>query len=178
MHLKRQTEIAFGILAVCARQGNEIVSVQKISQEIGSTKDHTYQVVALLTRNRLLVSERGPGGGLKLARKPETIKLTEVLRLIQPELLGEGEGNPLLPRSETEAFLNRLVSTTSSFFARLIDRFTIADLISPENKTPFSCLDCRLHPSSQQTVAYMTDDDPPRLSSPPNSAIAARRALQ
>ncbi|MBO9653743.1 Rrf2 family transcriptional regulator [Agrobacterium sp. SOY23] len=176
MHLKRQTEIAFGILAVCARQGNEIVSVQKVSEEIGSTKDHTYQVVALLARNGLLQSERGPGGGLKLAREPETVKLTEVLRLIQPELLGEGEGNLSLPQSETEAFLSRIVSTTSSFFARLLDRFTIADLIAPESKVPLSCLDCRLLTSSQQTVVQMTGDDQPRLSSPASPAAAARRA--
>ncbi|WP_137130034.1 Rrf2 family transcriptional regulator [Rhizobium sp. FY34] len=161
MHLKRQTEIAFGILAVCARQGTEIVSVQKVSQEIGSTKDHTYQVVALLTRNRLLVSERGPGGGLKLARKPETVKLTEVLRLMQPELLGEGEGNLSLHQSEAEAFLGRIVSTTSSFFARLLDRFTIADLIAPESNVHVSCLDCGLLASRHQAAMSMTDDDQP-----------------
>ncbi|WP_421404478.1 Rrf2 family transcriptional regulator [Agrobacterium fabrum] len=158
MHLKRQTEIAFGILAVCARQESEIVSVQKVAQEIGATKDHTYQVVALLARNGLLQSERGPGGGLKLAREPQTVKLTEVLRLVQPELLGEGADALLSPQSETEAFLGRIVSTTSSFFARLLDRFTIADLIAPESNLRVSCLDCGLLASSQQATVSLTGD--------------------
>ncbi|CUX58109.1 MULTISPECIES: Rrf2 family transcriptional regulator [Agrobacterium] len=158
MHLKRQTEIAFGILAVCARQESEIVSVQKVAQEIGATKDHTYQVVALLARNGLLQSERGPGGGLKLARDPQTVKLTEVLRLVQPELLGEGADALSSPQSETEAFLGRIVSTTSSFFARLLDRFTIADLIAPESNLRVSCLDCGLLASSQQATVSLAGD--------------------
>ncbi len=163
MHLKRQTEIAFGILAVCARQGNEIVSVRKVSQEIGSTKDHTYQVVALLARNGLLLSERGPGGGLKLAREPEAVKLTEVLRLIQPELLGEGVDNLPSPQSDAEALLGRIVSTTSSFFARLLDRFTVADLIAPDSNLRVSCLDCGLMASRHQATISMADDDQPQL---------------
>lgn len=157
MHLKRQTEIAFGILAVCARQEGEIISVQKVAQEIGATKDHTYQVVALLARNGLLQSERGPGGGLKLARDPRSVKLAEVLRLVQPELLGRAQTYfHRLNRKQKHS--SAASSRRPRLFARLLDRFTVADLIAPESNLRVSCLDCGLLASSQQATVSLTGD--------------------
>jgi Rrf2 family nitric oxide-sensitive transcriptional repressor len=90
------------------------------------------------------------------------VKLTEVLRLIQPELLGEGADNLPSHQSDAEALLGRIVSTTSSFFARLLDRFTVADLIAPDSNLRVSCLDCGLMASRHQATISMTDDDQPQ----------------
>lgn len=144
MQLKRQSEIAIGVLAACARRPGTTIPAQQIAQEIGTTKDHAYQVVALLVRNGFLQSERGPGGGVQLNADPHTIKLVDVLRLTEPAIESTERG-AAQPRPMTnEVLLDRIVETASSFFVRLLDRFTIADLVSPENAANFACLDCRL----------------------------------
>ncbi len=143
MHLKRQSEIAIGILAACARQPGTTIPALKIAQEVGTTKDHAYQVVALLVRNGFLQSERGPGGGVKLNVDPGTIKLVDVLRLTEPAIEDAEKGTPA--RSMTnEVLLDRIVESTSSFLVRLLEKFTIADIVAPENSASITSLSAHI----------------------------------
>lgn len=151
MQLKRQSEIAIGVLAACARRPGITIPAQQIAQEIGTTKDHAYQVVALLVRNGFLQSERGPGGGVQLNAEPHTIKLVDVLRLTEPAIEGAEKSASHARPMTNEALLDRIVETASSFFVRLLDRFTIADLVAPENAASFACLDCRLTTTQPET---------------------------
>lgn len=143
MRLKRQSEIAIGILAACAKSPLKKFPAQHLAQEVGATKDHAYQVVALLVRNGFLNSDRGPGGGVRLARDPAEIKLADVLRVTQPEL----DGNAPEPEPGTLAgqpLLDSIVAAASSFFVRLLDRFTVADLVAGPDGPVAACLDCSL----------------------------------
>jgi Rrf2 family nitric oxide-sensitive transcriptional repressor len=143
MRLKRQSEIAIGILAACARSPETKFPAQHLAREVGATKDHAYQVVALLVRNGFLNSDRGPGGGVRLAMEPANIKLVDVLRITQPELEGESVEESIgFPG--TQPLLDNIVAAASSFFVRLLDRFTVADLVAPAETVGLACLDCNL----------------------------------
>lgn|GEM_PF-3222994 len=102
-----------------------------------------YQVVSLLVRNGLLKSERGPGGGVRLARKPEDIRLADVLKITQPEFDKASAEAGGASAAGTEPLLDRIAATTSSFFVRLLDRFTVADLAA-DTAVRVPCFDCRL----------------------------------
>ncbi len=159
MRLKRQSEIAIGILAACARSPSTKFPAQHLAQEIGATKDHAYQVVALLVRNGFLHSDRGPGGGIRLARDPAEIKLVEVLRITQPELgadVPEPEPGPVAG----QPLLDSIVAAASSFFVSLLDRFTVADLVVSSDGPSIACLDCSLvtaRPVRERIIRSKTD---------------------
>lgn len=144
MRLKRQSEIAIGILAACAKSPETKFPAQQLAQEIGATKDHAYQVVALLVRNGFLCSERGPGGGVRLAMDPATIKLVDVLRITQPDLERDTTENLATGSSSSQVLLDDIVAAATSFFVRLLDRFTVADLVAPADAAAIACFDCRL----------------------------------
>ncbi|NKN37345.1 Rrf2 family transcriptional regulator [Agrobacterium sp. a22-2] len=162
MRLKRQSEIAIGILAVCARSPATKFPAQHLAQEVGTTKDHAYQVVALLVRNGFLNSDRGPGGGVRLARDPTEIKLVDVLRITQPELDGNA-GEPEPGTLAGQPLLDSIVAAASSFFVRLLDRFTIADLIASPDGSGVACLHCSLVAARPVRERLMLLTAPPRL---------------
>lgn len=161
MRLKRQSEIAIGILTVFARSPASKFSAQHLAQEVGATKDNAYQVLALLTRNGFLSSDRGPGGGVRLARDPSAIKLVDVLLVTQPELDvnaeeardGKAAGQPLL---------DNIVAAASSFFVRLLDRFTVADLLDTPGGSGVACLDCQLMKATPVRERSMQSTSPLR----------------
>lgn len=144
MRLKRQSEIAIGILAACARSPQTKFPAQQLAHEIGATKDHAYQVVALLVRNGFLHSDRGPGGGVRLAMDPAKIKLTDVLRITQPDIETDGTEDPAIGTPVGQPLLDNIVAAASSFFVRLLDRFTVADLVAPSDGVGLACFDCTL----------------------------------
>nr|WP_234894447.1 Rrf2 family transcriptional regulator [Agrobacterium vitis] len=143
MRLKRQSEIAIGILTVCAKSPSTKYPAQHLAQEVGATRDHAYQVVALLVRNGFLNSDRGPGGGLRLARDPKDIKLADVLRITQPELDGNAE-EPEPGTLKGQPLLDGIVAAASSFLVSLLDRFTVADLVASPDSSAIACLECSL----------------------------------
>lgn len=143
MRLKRQSEIAIGILTVFARNPSTKFSAQQLAQEVGATKDNAYQVLALLVRNGFLSSDRGPGGGVRLARAPSDIKLVDVLLVTQPELESSGE-DATAGKATGQPLLDNIVAAASSFFVRLLDRFTVADLVASPEGSGVACLDCHV----------------------------------
>jgi Rrf2 family transcriptional regulator, nitric oxide-sensitive transcriptional repressor len=86
MRLSRQSEIAIGILAICAERPTERIRTQAVADLTDTTKDHAAQIVALLVRRGFLATLRGRQGGLELKMAPADIILGNVLRVTQPEL--------------------------------------------------------------------------------------------
>lgn len=143
MYLTRQTEIAIGILTICGTAPSRKVQTRYLAARVGTSKDHAAQVVAVLVRNGLLTSERGRGGGVRSAARPETIPLAEVIRLTQPELVCDTAGMSRFHESGTPA-LDAIMTASATFFAQLIYRFTIADLLATSSEGRIACLDCGL----------------------------------
>ncbi|AVH44113.1 Rrf2 family transcriptional regulator [Agrobacterium tumefaciens] len=162
MRLKRQSEIAIGILTVFARSPSTKFSAQQLAQEVGATRDNAYQVLALLVRNGFLSSDRGPGGGVRLARDPSDIRLVDVLLVTQPELDASAEETG--PGKFTgQPLLDNIVAAASSFFVRLLDRFTVADLVASPDGSGIACLDCHLMKALPARERLMQSPPPPLI---------------
>lgn len=143
MRLTRQSEIAFAILAACARRPRTMFRTRQLALETGTTKDHAAQVIAKLVRNGYLASERGRDGGVRIAADPNAIRLADILRLIQPELSafdGERGGD----HDAAAGLLDMIVAAASTSLLRLMDRFTVADLLLPSAASRIACIDCSL----------------------------------
>ena len=107
------------------------VSLKDISERQGISVKYLEQIMALLNKENLLSSQRGPQGGYRLAKKPEEYSVGEILRAVEGSLAPiaclEGEENPCPRQKEwmTIGFwegLNRVID-------EYIDSVTLQDLL-------------------------------------------------
>jgi Rrf2 family protein len=63
--------------------GNDAVILKNISEDERISIRYLEQIIIPLKINRLVKSIRGAGGGYTLARKPEDIKLSEILHALE-----------------------------------------------------------------------------------------------
>lgn len=132
MRLTQFTDYSLRVLLYLAERRDTLVTVREIADAYGLSTEHLRKVVQHLGGQGLIRSVRGVGGGLALAREPETIVIGRVVRDSEHmELLpcdgGEGEaGCPL-----TACRLRGLVDQALMAFLRVLDGKTLADLIPP-----------------------------------------------
>ena len=107
------------------------VSLKDISERQGISVKYLEQIMALLNKENLLSSQRGPQGGYRLAKKPEEYSVGEILRAVEGSLAPiaclEGEENACPRQKEcmTIGFwegLNRVID-------EYIDSVTLQDLL-------------------------------------------------
>jgi len=93
------------------------------------------KVANQLTRAGFLKAVRGRSGGLSLARRPETIRLGDVLRATEPdfalvECFRSGNKCLITPRCRLRGVLREALAA----FSGTLDRYTLADLLlAPED---------------------------------------------
>ncbi|MCC9605561.1 Rrf2 family transcriptional regulator [Blastopirellula sp. JC732] len=78
MKLTTQTDYALRTLMFLARRG-ERANVADVAQLFDISVHHVAKVVNLLAKYGYVRSVRGVGGGIELARKPETISIGEII---------------------------------------------------------------------------------------------------
>ncbi|MEJ5187217.1 MAG: Rrf2 family transcriptional regulator [Candidatus Geothermincolales bacterium] len=74
--------LAVHSLALMAGTGVSL-KARDIAKTLGASEAHLHKVLALLRKEGILRSSRGPGGGYVLARKPEEITLFEIYASIE-----------------------------------------------------------------------------------------------
>ena len=85
MRLSQASDFALRILMTTA-QTDGPQTVDKLATQLGLAKSHVMKIVAHLAKGGYLETTRGRGGGIRLAKPPEEIRLGDVVRLIEPDL--------------------------------------------------------------------------------------------
>lgn len=78
LNISEALSIALHACAALAEDHGTFQSARKIAQRYGFSTHHFAKVVQQLVRAGLLETERGPAGGARLAREPESITLLEI----------------------------------------------------------------------------------------------------
>lgn len=78
LNISEAMSIALHTCACLAGEPDRFHSARQISEKLGFSAHHFAKVVQQLVRAGLLETERGPAGGAKLARPPDTITLLEI----------------------------------------------------------------------------------------------------
>ena len=90
------------------------------------------KVVSLLTRLGYLEAQRGPGGGIRLARKPSEINLADVIRDTEEDLdmveCFSSQGNCVL---SPECRLQSIIQSSLDAFLGTLEKYTLQDLVQP-----------------------------------------------
>lgn len=83
--LNRDTDYAVRALCYMAQRPGAMVTVGDLHPELHVPRPYLRSVLQKLARRGLLRSFRGKGGGFRLNRRPEHIRLTEVMAVFQGE---------------------------------------------------------------------------------------------
>jgi len=131
MRLTLYTDYSLRVLIYLGLRGNELSTIQSISSAYGISRNHLMKVVQELAREGYVESVRGQGGGLRLRRPPEEIRLGEVVRKMEPDLALVECFRPdnscvITPACQLPPILNRALTA----FIDELNRHTLAELLS------------------------------------------------
>ncbi len=137
MRLSKKTEYALRALMYTARfpEGTSF-QIRDLAEKNAIPKKFLELILLELKNAGILVSRRGVGGGYLLARRPETIRTLEVVEVFEGPVgtgirekragkAGKGEPSPAV---------SRLVEEASSASAKVLARWTLADLVREEEE--------------------------------------------
>lgn len=75
----------YGIRAVvylASRHTRENIGIKEISKDLGLPSPFLAKILQQLARNKILVSVKGPNGGFSLKKKPESITMLDIVKII------------------------------------------------------------------------------------------------
>ena len=108
-------------------------TVKEIAENFGVSRNHLMKVVHRLSVFGYVDTLRGRGGGLRLARRPEDIRVGAVVRDTEDDLAAV----PCLRPGPTECcirpacVLRDALQAATGAFLDVLDHYTLADLLKP-----------------------------------------------
>lgn len=137
MKLTQFTDYSLRVLMFLAVHPDEKVSIAQIASAYEISENHLMKVVHLLGQLELIRTERGRGGGMRLASSPDQIRIGEVVRQTEPdfELVECFDPQRCTCRIAPECVLRRALGEAQAAFLAVLDRYTLADLTAqPKNR--------------------------------------------
>jgi Rrf2 family nitric oxide-sensitive transcriptional repressor len=182
MRITQHTDYALRVLIYAGGNPGRLVTIAEIAERFGVSRTHLMKVVNQLVRAGFLAGHRGKGGGLRLARPPEEIRVGQVVRATEPdfklvECFG-AEGGCLL---DPGCRLKRALGEALESFLAVLDRETLADLIQspathrivrqpaplrgagPAGQLPASSGERLAAPASNEAPTHALPPGPPEL---------------
>ncbi|MCP5328193.1 MAG: Rrf2 family transcriptional regulator [Steroidobacteraceae bacterium] len=133
MRLAAATDYGLRVLMRLAREPEGVLTTLRIAQESHIPYNHLAKVVQDLARGGFVTTQRGAGGGLRLARPAEAIRLGEVVRFLEQRhalvecFRADGGSCELNPHCRLKV---RLAAAREAFL-RDLDDSTVADCADP-----------------------------------------------
>lgn len=132
--MKLSTKGRYAIIALTdlaiAKQ-DELTSLGEISKRQDISLPYLEQLFVRLRRAELVTSVRGPGGGYRLARAPETIRIADVLEAVDETVsamhVGAGASGGV-SGSRAQTLSNRLWESLSAHVYVFLHNHTLADV--------------------------------------------------
>ena len=132
MRLTAFSDYTLRTLMYLALRPNALCTIDTIAAAYGISAHHLTKVVHQAAQAGEIATLRGQGGGLRLARRPETIVIGTVLRRTEPDLeiapcFGSSTACVIQPACVLQAALGEALAA----FLGVMDRVTLADLVRP-----------------------------------------------
>jgi Rrf2 family nitric oxide-sensitive transcriptional repressor len=122
MRIRKTTHNALQILMTAARAGDELVKGATIAKELDLTEQNTSKIVYLLSRGGFIKAVRGPHGGMTLAKRPEDIRIGDVVLAMESMALED-------ERLNAAGNLTGLFDIALEAFVSVLNQHTLADMI-------------------------------------------------
>ena len=85
MRLTNFSDYALRVLLYAAARDGMLVTIEETAKVYGISRAHLMKVANQLTRAGYLTAVRGRSGGLELAKRPDKIRLGDVVRATEPD---------------------------------------------------------------------------------------------
>jgi len=133
MQLTQYTDYGLRTLIALGLASPRMLTVGQVSRSYGISRNHLVKVAARLSALGYVETTRGKGGGMRLARDPQTICVGEVVRRMEAELgvvecLEKDGGNCVIAPS---CRLQGLLRTATGRFLEELDAHTLQDVLQP-----------------------------------------------
>lgn len=135
MRLTLHTDYALRVLMTLALVPERILTADELARRHGLSKNHLVKVGQTLAQHGLVASQRGRGGGLRLARDPQHIRIGALVRVLE----GEPRLVECLSSSAADSGacvfaggcrLTRALRGALDAFFESLDELTLADLVA------------------------------------------------
>lgn len=136
MHLTRYTDYSLRVLIYLGTHQDKLATISEIAAYHSISRNHLMKVVHQLGTNGYIVTLRGKGGGIKLARPPEKIVVGDVVRSMEEtmnivECFESGASACVLaPACQLKTALSEAMQS----FLVTLDLYTLADLVGEQQK--------------------------------------------
>ena len=80
MRLAEYTDYTLRVLMYCASHRERLVTIAEVAEQHRISKNHLMKIVNDLARQGLVETTRGRGGGLRLSKEPQAIRIGDVVR--------------------------------------------------------------------------------------------------
>lgn len=130
MRLTNFSDYALRILMYAAAREERLITIEETATVYGISRTHLMKVANQLTRAGYLTAVRGRSGGLMLAKRPNKIRLGDVIRATEPdfalvECFTADNKCLITPRCRLRLALREALAA----FTATLDRYTLADLL-------------------------------------------------
>ena len=130
MQLTQFTDYALRVLIYLARLPPPgMATIPEIAAHFQISRAHLVKVAATLSARGFIESSRGKGGGVKLARPPQTIGIGEVVRITEPhmDLVECFDPKANQCRIIRGCFLKAILYESRRAFLAVLDKYSLAD---------------------------------------------------
>ncbi|MDH7640500.1 Rrf2 family transcriptional regulator [Sphingomonas oryzagri] len=126
MRLTRYTDYAMRVLMHLGAREDELSSIAEIARAYGISQNHLMKVVQDLGKAGYVATQRGRGGGIRLARPAIDINLGAVVRHTEEGFdLVDCDDCLIAPACSLPRVLNEAVQA----FLAVLDRYTLEDIL-------------------------------------------------
>jgi len=80
MRLADYTDYTLRVLMDCATHPDRLITIAEIADRHGVSKNHLMKIVNDLARQGVIGTTRGRGGGLRLLKRPDDIRVGDIVR--------------------------------------------------------------------------------------------------
>ena len=130
MRLTQLTDYAMRLLMCLAQHPDRLCTIAEVARHYGISEAHLVKVTHLLGRAGWIVTTRGNGGGIRLAREPKDIVIGEVVRSMEPDFFVVecfSTGNSCMLTGNCK--LTGVMDGALRSFMQHLDQHTLADIL-------------------------------------------------
>ncbi len=133
MRLSEYTDYTLRVLMHCATRTDEQITIAGMADELQLSKNHLMKIVNDLARQGVLETTRGRGGGIRLGRPADAIKVGDVVRAAETDFRlvecfdPDTDECTLTPGCKLKAVLRNALRA----YLDQLDGVTLADIATP-----------------------------------------------
>ncbi len=134
MRHSEYTDYSLRVLMYCAGQKDRLITIAELADHYRLSKNHLMKIVNDLAHQGLLETLRGRGGGLRLLKKPEDIRIGDVVRQAENDFrlveCFDGRTNTCLLTPGCR--LKGVFGAALRAYMKELDAVTLADIAEPD----------------------------------------------